>query len=205
MLHFPRWQIILILTVVFLGFLAVIPNFLSKETLAGWPSFLPKSQMVLGLDLQGGAYLLYEVDRADYTAKRLTALTSDVRKAMLQDPRIGYTGLGVQGETVQLRVRDLDKLDEVRKRLASLRNPLNASLLSAGSVNEFDLSVADDGLVRFTYSPAGLTQRVRRSCSSRSRSSTGASTSSAPPSRRSSARATTASWSRRRASAIRSA
>jgi preprotein translocase subunit SecD len=102
MLHFPRWQIVLILTVVFLGFLAVIPNFLSKDTLAAWPSFLPKSQMVLGLDLQGGAYLLYEVDRADYTEKRLKALTSDVRKAMLDNPRIGYTGLGVQGDAVQL-------------------------------------------------------------------------------------------------------
>jgi len=92
----------------------------------------------------------------------LTALTGDVRKAMLEDPRIGYTGLGVQNDSVQLRVRELDKLDEVRKRLTTLRNPLNASLLSGGSVYEFDLSVADDGLVRFTYSPAGLKQRVQQ-------------------------------------------
>ncbi len=162
MLHFPRWQIILILGVVFLGFLAVIPNFMSKDALAGWPSFLPKSQMVLGLDLQGGAYLLYEVDKADYSEKRLKSLTSDVRKAMLDNPRIGYTGLGVQGDAVQLRVRDLDRMADVRKRLEPLKNPLDASLLSAGSVSEFDLSIADDGLVRFTYSPAGLTQRVRQ-------------------------------------------
>jgi protein-export membrane protein SecD len=162
MLHFPRWQVVLILGVVFLGFLAVIPNFFSKDALTGWPSFLPKSQMVLGLDLQGGAYLLYEVDKADYTAKRLKALTSDVRKAMLDNPRIGYTGLGVQGDAVQLRVRDLDRMADVRKRLEPLKNPLDASLLSAGSVTEFDLAVSDDGLVRFTYSPTGLTQRVRQ-------------------------------------------
>jgi preprotein translocase subunit SecD len=161
MLHFPRWQVVLILTVLLVGFLAVIPNFFSRDTLAAWPKFLPRSQMVLGLDLQGGAYLLYEVDRNDFMAKRLRDLTGDVRKAMFEDPRIGYTGLGVQGQSVQLRVRDIDRLADVRNRLEPLRNPLNQSLLSAAAVYEFDLSIANDGLVRFTYSDAGLTQRVR--------------------------------------------
>lgn len=161
MLHFPRWQIALILFVVLAGFLSLVPNFFAKETVDGWPVFLPKRQMVLGLDLQGGAYLLYEVDTADYIEKRLRALTGDVRRTMLDNPRIGYTGLGVTGQSVQLRIRDLNLLDDARKRLDALRNPLNSGLLSAGSVYEFDLTVADDGLVRFTYSPAGLTQRVR--------------------------------------------
>jgi preprotein translocase subunit SecD len=162
MLYFPRWQVVLILLVVFAGFLAVIPNFLSKDTLAHWPSFLPKNQMVLGLDLQGGAYLLYEVDRNEYVQKRLRDLTSDVRKTLLDNPRIGYTGLGVQGETVQLRLRDLSQIADARARLEKLRNPLNASLLSAGSVYEFDLTVGDDGLVRYAYNSAGLTQRMRQ-------------------------------------------
>jgi preprotein translocase subunit SecD/SecD/SecF fusion protein len=161
MLHFPRWQVAIILLVVIGGFLAVIPNFFTREQVQSWPGFLPNKQMVLGLDLQGGAYLLYEVDRQDYVQKRLRTLVSDVRKALLQEPRIGYTGLAVQGETVQLRIRDLDKLDEVRKRLGALRNPLVSSLLGGGSVYEFDLTVGDDGLTRFTYSPGGLQQRVR--------------------------------------------
>jgi protein-export membrane protein SecD len=161
MLHFPRWQIVVIILVLLGGFLAVIPNFFSKDMLAGWPGFLPKKQVVLGLDLQGGAYLLYEVDRTDYIAKRLKSLVSDVRTAMLQAPRINYTGLATVGNAVQLRISDAGRLDDVRKRLEPLRNPLNASLLSGGTVNEFDLSVGADGLTRFTYSDAGLAQRVR--------------------------------------------
>ena len=161
MLHFPRWQVVLILAVVLGGFLAVIPNFFSKSLLAAWPSFLPHQQMVLGLDLQGGAYLLYEVDRADYMEKRLRQLTSDVRRAMLETPRLGYTGLGVVGDAVQLRLTDLSTIADVKTRLDPLRNPLDASLLSAGSVNEFDLNVGDDGLVRFSFDTAGMTQRVR--------------------------------------------
>ena len=117
--------------------------------------------MVLGLDLQGGAYLLYEVDRNDYVEKQLRNLTSDVRKTMLESPRIGYTGLGVQGQSVQLRIRDLTQLADAKARLEKLRNPLDANLLTAASVYEFDLTVADDGLARLTYSQAGLTQRVR--------------------------------------------
>src|SRR5262249_31629366 len=117
--------------------------------------------MVLGLDLQGGAYLLYEVDRQDFIQKRLRTLVSDVRKALLQEPRIGYTGLAVQGETVQLRVRDLDKLDEVKKRLQPLRKPLVSSLPGGATVSELALPVGDDGFTRSAYPPAGLQQRVR--------------------------------------------
>ncbi len=46
MLHFPRWQVALIVLVVLGGFLACIPNFFSKEQLAAWPNFLPKKQIV---------------------------------------------------------------------------------------------------------------------------------------------------------------
>src|SRR6185369_6961518 len=161
MLQFDRWKIVLIVLVVLGGFLMTIPNFFSRETVDSWPNWLPKKQLVLGLDLQGGAYLLYEVDRTDYVDKRLKALVGDVRKALLTQPRVGYTNAGIQGQTVQVRIRDLDKLDDVRKRLEPLRNSLATSLLGGSGVYEFDLMVNDDGLVRFTYSPAGLSQRVR--------------------------------------------
>ena len=162
MLYFARWKVTLILLVVLAGIVMTFPNFFAKDTVANWPDWLPKRQIVLGLDLQGGAYLLYEVDREDYVQKRLRALVSDIRHTLLQEPRIGYTGLGVQGQAVQLRIRDLDKLDDAKKRLDALRNVLVSSLLGGGSsVYEFDVAVGTDGLVRFSYSDAGMKQRVR--------------------------------------------
>ena len=161
MLTMSRWRTVLIILTIVVGIILVIPNFFSRESLNSLPGWLPKNQIVLGLDLQGGAYLLYEVDRQDYVDKRLRTLVSDVRKAMLQTPRIGYTGIGIQGDGVQLRVRDLSQLDEVRSRLEELRNPLVSSLLGGGAVNEFDLTVSEDGLVRLSYSEEGLSQRVR--------------------------------------------
>lgn len=161
MLYLARWKIILILAVVVLGFLLIIPNFFSKTTVDSWPAWMPKNQIVLGLDLQGGAYLLYEVDKADYIEKRLRAQTSDIRRTLLQDPRIGYTGLGPRENGVQFRVRDLNDLDTVRQRLEELRNPLQSTVFGGSGVYEFDLDVADDGLVRMNFSEAGLDQRIR--------------------------------------------
>ena len=161
MLQISRWKAALIALVVLMAIVVDIPNFFSASTVEKWPNWVPRSQVVLGLDLQGGAYLLYQVDTSDYVQKRLRALLAEIRKAMLQNPRIGYTGLGIQGQAVQLRVRDVSQLDEARQRLEPLRNPLSTSLIGGSAVNEFDLTVEDNGLVRFSYDPNGLTQRVR--------------------------------------------
>ncbi|MEP4030518.1 protein translocase subunit SecD [Roseibium polysiphoniae] len=161
MLYFARWKIALIALVVAAGVLATLPNFFSAKTVESWPDFLPKSQMVLGLDLQGGAYLLYEIDKPDYIQKRFKTLVGDIRASLREQPRIGYTGLGVQGESAQVRIRDLDRLDDARERLAELVNPLVSSVFGGQQVNEFDFEMTDDGLVRFTYTDEGLSQRMQ--------------------------------------------
>jgi preprotein translocase subunit SecD len=161
MLHLARWSIVLILAVVVLGFVLVMPNFFARATVDSWPAWMPKNQVVLGLDLQGGAYLLYEVEKDDYIQKRLRAQTSDIRRTLLQDPRIGYTGLGPREDGVQFRVRDLNDLDTVRDRLENLRNPLQTSVFGGTSTYEFDLDVGADGLARMTLNQAGFDQRIR--------------------------------------------
>ncbi len=62
MLNFPRWKLILIVAVVAAGILYALPNLFSKEALSGIPDWLPHRQVNLGLDLQGGAHLLYQID-----------------------------------------------------------------------------------------------------------------------------------------------
>lgn len=161
MLVIARWKIIAIFLVIVAGLLMVIPNFFSRESVESWPGFLPKNRIVLGLDLQGGAYLLYEVDQADYVDKRLKSLVGEVRRAMLETPRIGYTGLSIQGDGVQLRIRDPEQVEIARERLELLRNPLVSSLIGGSTVNEFDLTISDDGVARLGYSEDGLSQRVR--------------------------------------------
>jgi len=161
MLYLSRWRTTLVLAVVILGFIVTIPNFFSRSSIDSWPAWLPGNQIVLGLDLQGGAYLLYEVERDDYVTKRLRALTSEIRRSLLDGSRIGYTGLGPSGDAVQLRIRDLNDLEMVRTRLEDLRNPFQTTVFGGGGAYEFDLSVEDDGLVRMSVNEDGLEQLIR--------------------------------------------
>ncbi|KAB0681977.1 protein translocase subunit SecD [Aureimonas leprariae] len=160
MLYFERWKVILIWAVVFVGALFASPNMIPRSVLDSMPNWLPKRQMVLGLDLQGGVYLLYTIDRQDFAQRRLLSLVGDVRNALQQNPRIGYTNLRVQGQSVQLRLRDPSQVAEARRRLEALRNPMNSSVFGGTAVNEFDLNVSDDGAAQFTYAEAGLSRRV---------------------------------------------
>jgi protein-export membrane protein SecD len=161
MLHFARWQIVLVVLVVLTGALALLPNLVPKSWLEAMPDWMPKQQIVLGLDLQGGAYLLYQVDREDYIDQRLTTLTGEVRSALRSEPRIGYTGLGVVDGGVQVRVRDATQLEEARERLAELTNPLSAGLFGQTGAEEFQLTEGSDRILRLDFTDAGLTQRIR--------------------------------------------
>jgi SecD/SecF fusion protein len=46
------------------------------------PSWLPKNQVNLGLDLQGGSHLLLEVDLNALEAERLESLVDSIRVAL---------------------------------------------------------------------------------------------------------------------------
>jgi protein-export membrane protein SecD len=161
MLHFPRWKVALILIAVIGGILTALPNVLPRSVLDAMPDWLPKRQIVLGLDLQGGAYLLYQVDREDYEEKRLRSLVGEIRQALRQEPRIGYTGLGIVDGGVQVRIRDQSQVEMARERLEPLENPLSSTLFNQGAVNEFGLDADGDGLLRFTFTDAGIEARIR--------------------------------------------
>ena len=71
MLDFPRWKIILISLTSLIGVMLAVPNFLTDDQIENLPGFFPSSQVTLGLDLQGGAHFLLEVDTAETISKLL--------------------------------------------------------------------------------------------------------------------------------------
>ncbi|MDO9384642.1 MAG: protein translocase subunit SecD [Hyphomicrobiaceae bacterium] len=158
MLYFARWKILAIVATILAGFVVSLPNFLSKEQLAAWPSFLPKWQMPLGLDLRGGAHMLLAMDTNELRADWLTAVRDDARK-QLRDAKIGFSAVGVQGDVVQVRLVKPEDAEKALTELKKLIQPLgNALFGTSGS----DLEVADQGGGTLTVKPsaAGLTQRI---------------------------------------------
>lgn len=147
MVQFPKWQLIFIAVVLILGAAFVVPNLLPRDTAESLPGWLPSEQINLGLDLQGGSYLLLEVDLDSVVEEQLTNLVDGLRLG-LRRARIGYTDLGVDGSTVVFRVRDPDAMDEARQ---VVRDTAGDLVISSG----------DDGRFRVQFADAALEERRR--------------------------------------------
>src|SRR6202051_2935808 len=110
MLRLAPWKVVSILTVTFIAILLLVPSFLGTETVKSLqralPGFAPIRPIVLGLDLQGGASLLWEVDSAALTHAQVDSLRDDVR-GKLREGRVSLSG-GIAILTRGVHVRSAD-------------------------------------------------------------------------------------------------
>lgn len=165
MLHFTRWKIIATLLTCLAGFLLALPNFFSKETVQSWPSFMPKQQLTLGLDLQGGAHLLLAMDQDEIKKDWINNLRDEARK-VLREAKIGFTGIGTQGQTqLVIKLAKPEEQSAAVKALYKVRQPIGNALLGAGA---YDVEVSDGpdaGTVMIKESEQGLRQRIANAAS----------------------------------------
>jgi preprotein translocase subunit SecD len=157
MLHFSRWKQILITLVCLLGALLVLPNFFAKETLAHWPSWLPRTQLSLGLDLRGGAHLLLAMETADVRKDWLESLRDDARKR-LRDAKIPAS-VGIANNAVQVRPTKAEDADAALKELKGLAQQ-TGDLIRGFSGSDLDLRKTEGGLIVISPTDAGLQQRI---------------------------------------------
>lgn len=117
MIQIARWKIFLILAVCIYGFAYSSPNFVGgqkhqwmKESLPDW---MPKKTVNLGLDLRGGAHLLYEVD-LDAVFKDRAATFSEDFKLYLKENNIGKSDIRVIDRGVSITLEDPSDAQEVK-------------------------------------------------------------------------------------------
>jgi preprotein translocase subunit SecD len=163
MLHFERWKIIGIVLVCLAGVLFTFPNFFSKQTVDGWPSWMPHAQIPLGLDLQGGAHLLLAMDTKQLNKDWLVTLRDDARK-QLRDGKIGFTAIGIVGNGVQVRIAKPADVDKAYDVLRKLIEPLGNAILGS-SGNNVDVSKVGNDTITIVPTEQGLKQRVSNAAS----------------------------------------
>jgi preprotein translocase subunit SecD len=134
MLRFPTWKVVVVLAICVAGFAFSLPNLFPRAEMERMPDWLPHEQINLGLDLQGGSHLLLEVDLKAVIDERLTSLLDDVRTS-LRPERIGYRGLGIQGDAVAFTLTDR----ATAERAIGLLDDLNPNPLAR------ELEVTDGG------------------------------------------------------------
>ena len=159
MLQFARWSVGLVVILVAAAFYWAAPNLFSAETVRAWPSFLPDKQIVLGLDLRGGAHLLLQVERDSLIEPRVKTLFSDIRGAM-RGERIGYVNLAASGSSVSFTLRDPADADRAMAALRDLTTPIQSGLFGQGTVSEVELS-RTGARITATLTEQGIEERVR--------------------------------------------
>jgi len=138
------WSRLFTLIVLLAGILIALPNALPENVRAHMPKFLPREAVNLGLDLQGGSYLLLQVDFDQVTRDRVESLTGDIRAA-LRKAHIQATDLNSHGDTVSVRITDPTRLDEARTLLQGLNPSMGGSVLSVGG-KEYQMTEPGGGV-----------------------------------------------------------
>ena len=119
MLHFSKLKIFSIIFVVILGILFFLPNLFTSNL-----SFLPKKKIVLGLDLQGGSYLLLEVNSKPLFKDKLEAKSFELKKKLRME-RINYKSFETTESIISIRL-NLDNKENILKLLDE--NNLNENI-----------------------------------------------------------------------------
>ena len=144
MLQFSKWKITTILAIILAGIIFAAPNLINRDKLDTLPGWIPKTVVSLGLDLQGGSHLLYEVDTNALQNERLQSIVDDIR-TQLNTAKIKYANLGAQKQQVTVTILDPAQIDAARPLLQKAAGQLNFSL-------------ANDGNATIQFSDAGVSQ-----------------------------------------------
>ena len=152
MLYFSKLKLVTIyFIIVFLSLFSFV-NFIESED-----SILLSKKVNLGLDLQGGSYLLLEVDSQPAIKQKLQNKLLNLRKA-LKNKKIKYKNLRLQNETInfQLSENDIQRFDNF---FLNKENS-NYSYYNRYRSYEMDYSITEldstENLVTITYSKFGL-------------------------------------------------
>ena len=98
MKNYPLWKIFIVIILLFLGIIFAIPSLLYKENTGSW--YLD-NRLNLGLDLQGGSYLLLEV-QTDVLIKEEFENFSDTVRIIARENRVKINNIEKNDEALQI-------------------------------------------------------------------------------------------------------
>ena len=110
MKNYPLWKSFTVIILVFLGVIFSIPSLIYDDSSENW--FL-KNKINLGLDLQGGSYLLLEVQLETLYAEELENFSDSIR-ILSRENQSKINNIKVKEDTVIVLFEDKDKIDEIK-------------------------------------------------------------------------------------------
>jgi len=109
-------------------------NLLSRSP--AWLSALNAAPMYLGLDLRGGVHFMLQVDMPAALTKKAESLAGDIRTS-LREKNVRHSGISRNAQTIEVRFRDKDTLENAQRVLQDQFVDLQLSAAADGT--EFKL------------------------------------------------------------------
>ena len=147
MLYFSKIKILTIYLIITVLFLFSLTNFIDNKE-----NFILSKKVNLGLDLQGGSYLLLEVDSKPLINQNLQSKLLTLRK-YLKKNNIKYKNLKLSNLSINLTLNNED-VKKFEKFILDEENNINA-YLNQYRAYEMDLSILENS-IKLEYSKFGL-------------------------------------------------
>ena len=152
MLYFSKWKTLFILGFVALGILLASPNAIPTDTRENMPGFM-QNTINLGLDLQGGAHMLLEVDVSSVLENELKNQREGIRQAFRDADRISSV-VEVKDDII---VGSFKKAEEVERGMSVLNdipqpidptslNPAKTVKVERNGPNGFKVSITPENI-----------------------------------------------------------
>lgn len=114
MVQISKWKIALIALCCLYGFVYALPNFIPTLAQQENPGWIPHKTVNLGLDLRGGAHLLYEVDMDGVFEQRVESLSEEYAN-MMKEGDVGYvTPIQRTERGVDIILKDADDANKIK-------------------------------------------------------------------------------------------
>ena len=104
MLNFSKINIILIYLIFFCVSIFSFFNLIDKDNL------IINKKVNLGLDLQGGSYLLLEINSDSLIEEKLQSKVIPIKK-LLKDNNLSYTNFNINSKNLTFTINDIDKFE----------------------------------------------------------------------------------------------
>ena len=115
--------------------------------------------MTLGLDLQGGAHVLMEIDSASLQKTMVEGLRDDVRGKM-RDAHISISGgIAAQAKGVIVRIADAAERAKALDALQPLNTAIGSSI-SGAIGHTLDISDNGSGAIQLTFTDAAIIDKA---------------------------------------------
>jgi preprotein translocase subunit SecD len=175
-LHVARWRVIAVIIVTLLGLIYALPNALPASVRATLPAWVPSKTVNLGLDLQGGSYLMFEVESSAVYKARIETVADDLARDLRAQRRPGdigtpktpilFSGRGISpdGLVARVTINNAADVPEAIRRITALGTPVQGLNGPTGS-QDLAITTLPGNVIEIRLTEEAKTALTRRAVS----------------------------------------